>query len=86
VHPATLPLFTSIRNKGSEMSVIQAQEAFIDQVNSCVRPLDRMHRVRRSANRTLAHYLASVGYSEQQISQAQIDAWDVAELQNRSDA
>lgn len=67
------------------MSVIQAQENFIAQVNACVRPLDRKHRVKRSANRKLADYLQSVGYSEAQIRQAQIDAWDVAELEHRAD-
>jgi hypothetical protein len=67
------------------MSVIQAQEEFIAQVNACVRPGDRQHRVKRSANRKLADYLNAVGYTAEQIRQAQIDAWDVAELENRAD-
>jgi len=68
------------------MTIIQAQEKFIAQVNACVRPKDRKCRVLRSANKKLRAYCESIGIvDDSQIRQIQRDAWDVAELENNSE-
>jgi hypothetical protein len=68
------------------MSLIQAQEKYIAQVNACVRPNDRKHRVKRSANRKLHDYCLSVGITDLvQINAIKRDAWDMAELEHNSE-
>ena len=68
------------------MSIIKAQEAFIAQVNACVRPTDRANRVRRAASRKLRMYcIDKVGMSTDAARQCAIDAWDMAELERNSE-
>lgn len=62
-------------------TITSAQQEFIDQVNHCSRPRDRMHRVRRAANRKLTEKLEKFGLTADQIRYALIDAWDVANLE-----
>lgn len=66
-------------------TLIQAQQAYIEQVNACVRPNDRLHRVRRSAGRKLRAYLARLGIEGTQANAVVRDAWDMAELEHNSD-
>jgi len=68
------------------MTLIQAQEKYIAQVNACVRPRDRRNRVRRSANRKLHDYCLSIGMTDfTLINHVKRDAWDMAELERNSD-
>jgi hypothetical protein len=67
------------------MTLIQAQQKFIDQVNACVRPKDRGNRVRRSAARKLRAYCEGLGLPEDQIRRTIWDAWDVAELEHNAE-
>ena len=68
------------------MSIIQAQERYIAQVNACVRPKDRANRVKRSANKKLHDYCLSIGITElAQINAIKRDAWDMAELEHNSE-
>ena len=66
------------------MSLIHAQEKYIEQVNACVRPKDRRNRVRRAANKKLTKYLMSIGVTTgtRQICN---DAWDMAELERNAE-
>jgi hypothetical protein len=66
-------------------TLIQAQTAYIEQVNRCVRPKDRASRVRRSANGKLHAYLERLGITGEQARQICRDAWDMAELEHNSE-
>lgn len=62
-------------------TITTAQQEFIDQVNHCVRPIDRRRRVRKAANRKLKAKLETLGLTSEQIQYALVDAWDVANLE-----
>jgi hypothetical protein len=66
------------------MNLIQAQEAYIEQVNRCVRPKDRASRVRRAAGRRLRAYLERIGVTGELAHQVCRDAWDMAELERNA--
>jgi hypothetical protein len=67
------------------MTLIEAQEKYIEQVNRCVRPRDRKSRVRRSAGAKLRAYLTRIGVPESQQGAICRDAWDMAELEYNSE-
>jgi hypothetical protein len=67
------------------MTLIQAQERYIEQVNRCVRPRDRKSRVRRAAGKKLYAYLEKIGVPENQQGRIVRDAWDMAELEYNSE-
>jgi hypothetical protein len=67
------------------MNLIQAQRAYIEQVNSCVRPKDRCRRVRRAASKKLRAYLEKIGVTGELQNHVCRDAWDMAELEHNAD-
>ena len=67
------------------MTLTQAQDKYIKQVNACIRPNDRKHRVRQSASKRLRSYCERIGMTEPYVTMAVRDAWDMAELERNSE-
>lgn len=70
----------------ANLTLIQAQQRYIERVNSAKTAKIRAGRTRRAANVQLHDYCVSIGITDTaQILQIKRDAWDMAELEYNSE-
>jgi hypothetical protein len=67
------------------LTLIQAQERYIERVNRCEFPKRRGNAVRRAAGRQLSEYLTKIGVPDAQQGAIIRDAWDMAELERNTE-